>query len=99
MKVTRIVASGALGLCLVIAVAGNVQARCFNKAAEGTNTTVGGAKFQAFEAILQSFSWGTWMSWMTSGTTPGYKIKTRYECTKGTGLGATCIARSRICTK
>ncbi len=71
-------------------------AQCFNKASEGTNTTEDGAKFQAFEAILQSFSWGTWATWMTNGTTPGYKITTQYKCRNG-GLGKVCRANSKIC--
>ncbi|MFV0298423.1 MAG: hypothetical protein ACK5JT_20165, partial [Hyphomicrobiaceae bacterium] len=65
---------------------------------QGTNTDTAGAKFQAFEAILQSFDWGVWSVWMANGTTPGYAIKTRYSCKSG-GIGVECIARSTICPK
>ena len=74
------------------------KSNCFNKAADGTNTTEEGAKFQAYEAILQSFDWGAWASWMSNKTTPGYKITpAKYRCTKGTGLGVTCIGQATIC--
>ncbi|MEO0730036.1 MAG: hypothetical protein AAFY64_06625, partial [Pseudomonadota bacterium] len=74
---------------VALVVSGPATAACFNKASEGTNTTVKGAKFQAFEAILQSFSWATWASYMANGTTPGYQIKTRYKCRDG-GIGKVC---------
>ena len=74
------------------------KGNCFNKAAEGTNTDEAGAKFQAYEAILQSFDWGAWASWMANKTTPGYKITTnKTRCTKGTGLGVTCVTQATIC--
>ncbi|MBI1386329.1 MAG: hypothetical protein GC150_15590 [Rhizobiales bacterium] len=93
------VTCAALAVVLVAAAPGSAGAACFNKASEGTGGDVEGAKFQAFEAILQSFSWGTWASWMTTGQTPGYKITTKYKCKSGTGLGVTCRANSRICPK
>jgi hypothetical protein len=71
--------------------------RCFKKAASGTASTMKGAKFQVQEAILQSFDWGVWATWMATGTTPGYKVGTpRYRCAKG-GVGYTCKGVSRIC--
>jgi hypothetical protein len=73
------------------------KGNCFVKAAEGTNTDLAGAKFQAYEAILQSFDWGAWASWMANKTTPGYKVTTTKErCTKG-GLGMTCVTQATIC--
>lgn len=71
--------------------------RCFRKAASGTNTTIAGAKSQVFEALLQSFDWGAWASWMASGTTPGYRVGApSYSCSKG-GLGYNCRGVSTIC--
>jgi hypothetical protein len=71
--------------------------RCFKKAASGTNTTVSGAKFQVYEALLQSFDWGVWAAYMTTGTTPGYRVgKPHYRCRKG-GLGYTCKGVATIC--
>ena len=73
------------------------KAGCFVKAAEGTNTDEAGAKFQAYEAILQSFDWGAWASWMANKTTPGYKITTnRTVCKKG-GIGVVCTTQATIC--
>ena len=70
---------------------------CFKKAAEGTNSDEAGARFQAYEAILQSFDWGAWASWMSNKTTPGYKIKTdRTVCKKG-GIGVVCTTQATIC--
>lgn len=72
---------------------------CVLKASEGTNTTEEGAKFQAFEALLQATDWGAWASWMSNGTTPGYDVaKPQYKCAKG-GLGVTCRAQTKICKK
>jgi hypothetical protein len=70
--------------------------RCFKKASSGTNTTMSGAKFQAYEALLQSFDWGVWASYMATGSTPGYKVSPRYSCAKG-GLGYDCRAVASIC--
>jgi hypothetical protein len=73
------------------------KGNCFNKAAEGTNTDEAGARFQAYEAILQSFDWGAWASWMSNKTTPGYKITTnKTRCTKG-GIGYSCVTQATIC--
>jgi hypothetical protein len=77
-------------------------ATCVSKAGQGTNTTEEGAKFQAYEAILQATDWGMWASWMASsqkiGDAPGYKVsKVRFKCTKGTGLGSTCVGQATLC--
>ncbi len=77
--------------------AGSAEAKCFQKSSSGTNTTLEGAKFQAHEAILQSFDWGVWAAWMAGGGTPGYKVSPSYSCSKG-GLGYNCHATARICT-
>jgi hypothetical protein len=70
---------------------------CFNKAAEGTNTTEEGAKFQAHEAIFQAFDWGVWAAWMSNGSTPGYNVsKPKFRCQKG-GLGYTCVGQATVC--
>jgi hypothetical protein len=70
--------------------------RCFKKGSSGTNTTMSGAKFQAYEALLQSFDWGVWASYMATGSTPGYKVSPRYSCKAG-GLGYNCRAVATIC--
>ena len=71
--------------------------RCFKKAASGTNTTMAGAKSQVYEALLQSFDWGVWASYMATGSTPGYRVGApSYRCSKG-GLGYNCRGVSTIC--
>jgi hypothetical protein len=74
---------------------------CVNKAASGTNTTQDGAKFQAWEAVLQATDWGSWASFMSSGakigTAPGYAVsKVGTRCSKG-GLGYECIMQATLC--
>ena len=70
---------------------------CFKKAASGTNTTIAGAKAQVFEALLQSFDWGVWASYMATGSTPGYRVGApAYSCKPG-GLGYNCTGVSTIC--
>ena len=70
--------------------------RCFKKAASGTNTTMSGAKFQVYEALLQSFDWSVWAAYMATGSTPGYKVSPHYSCAKG-GLGYNCRGTATIC--
>jgi hypothetical protein len=82
--------------------AAKVGKTCFQKAGEGTNTTEEGAKFQAYEAILQATDWGMWASWMASsqkiGAAPGYSVtNVKFRCTKGTGLGSTCTGQATLC--
>ncbi len=74
---------------------------CVNKAASGTNTTQDGAKFQAWEGVLQATDWGSWASFMGSGakigTAPGYAVsKVGTRCTKG-GLGFECTMQATLC--
>lgn len=76
-------------------------ATCVNKAASGTNTTADGAKFQAWEAVLQATDWGSWSAFMASGAkigvAPGYKVSNvKSKCATG-GLGYTCKMQARLC--
>jgi hypothetical protein len=90
------IAAAALAAFSLGAVAPAEAGRCFKKASSGTNTTKSGAKFQAYEALLQSFDWGVWASYMATGSTPGYKISPHYSCKTG-GLGYNCRAVATIC--
>jgi hypothetical protein len=100
MRKTPLLMAAVLGASLLATGPAFAQATggaCFNKAAQGTNSDEAGAKFQAYEAILQSFDWGAWASWMSNKTTPGYKITTTStRCKKG-GIGFECITQARIC--
>lgn len=87
-----------LAMASAQAEAQGAKKNCFVKASEGTNSTEEGAKFQAFEALLQATDWGLWAAWMANGSTPGYTVaKPAYKCTKGTGLGYTCRGQTTIC--
>jgi len=100
---TSLVAAAVLGVAAAVATTAPAHAQgCVNKAGEGTNTTEDGAKFQAYEAILQATDWGMWAAWMASsqkiGTAPGYSVKNvKSKCTKGTGLGFTCRVQATLC--
>lgn len=102
MRTSAIVGLAAAAV-LALSVTADAQAArpgCFVKAAEGTNTTEEGAKFQAFEAILQATDWGVWAAWMANGSTPGYVVdKPKYKCTKGVGLGFKCVGQTTLCKK
>lgn len=94
---------GALALAgLLSVVASDVEAKtCVNKAASGTNTTQDGAKFQAWEGVLQATDWGSWSAFMASGakigTAPGYAVsKVGTRCAKG-GLGFECTMQATLC--
>lgn len=88
---------------LIVAAASPADARtCVNKAGQGTNTTEEGAKFQAYEAILQATDWGMWANWMATsqkvGVAPGYAVsRVRFKCQSGTGLGSTCVGQATLC--
>ena len=89
-------AAAVAALAAVALVGGtSAEARCFKKASSGTNTTMSGAKFQAYEALLQSFDWGVWASYMATGSTPGYRVSPSYSCKAG-GLGYNCRAVATI---
>ena len=74
---------------------------CLNKAASGTNSTIDGAKFQAWEAVLQATDWGMWSAFMASGANigvaPGYKVSNvKSSCAKG-GIGYSCKMQATLC--
>lgn len=72
---------------------------CVKKAAQGTNSTIEGAKFQVDEALLQSVDWGAWAAWMANGSTPGWDFgKRTYKCKAG-GLGYECVGQATLCKK
>ncbi|MBN9262811.1 MAG: hypothetical protein J0J14_18380, partial [Hyphomicrobium sp.] len=82
------IAAAAMAAALSLGMASVASAQCLNKGGQGTNTTEDGAKFQAWEAVLQATDWGSWAQFMAAGqkvgTAPGYKVsKVRFKCTKG----------------
>jgi hypothetical protein len=76
---------------------------CVNKAGEGTNSTLDGAKFQAWEAVLQATDWSIWSAMMASkqevGNAPGMTVSNLRSTCKPGGLGQTCIVQATLCRK
>jgi hypothetical protein len=74
---------------------------CVRKAGEGTNTTVDGAKFQAWEAVLQATDWSVWSAMMATkqavGVAPGMKVSGVSTSCKPGGLGQICKAQATLC--
>lgn len=102
LKSTAIAALAAAGLLLGSAGFTSADAKtCVKKAGQGTNNTEDGAKFQAWEAVLQATDWGAWASWMGSGgkvgTAPGYAVSNvKFRCKPG-GIGSECVGQATLC--
>jgi hypothetical protein len=77
------------------------EAACITKAGSGTGGNKDSAMFQAWEAVLQATSWGSWAQFMTSGmkvgTAPGYKVSGFRSSCKAGGLGQTCFTQATLC--
>lgn len=91
----------ALAFAGALMAAGAADAGCITKAGSGTGGDRSSAQFQAWEAVLQATSWGSWAGFMTSGmkvgTAPGYRVSgVRTSCKPG-GLGQTCIMQATLC--
>ncbi len=74
---------------------------CIEKGGRGTAGDVEGAKFQAWEAVLQATDWGSWAGFMSSGmkigSAPGYTVSNvRTKCGKG-GIGSECVIFAKLC--
>ncbi len=93
----------ALAFAGALAIAGaSAQAACINKGGRGTGTTKDSAMFQAWEAVLQATSWGSWAQFMASGakvgSAPGYRVSNlRSRCGAGGMMGTECIITATLC--
>lgn len=73
-------------------------AKCALQSADGTGVTEKIAKFQVYEGVLKATDAGLWMSWMATGTTPGYAVRNvKYRCGNGSGLGVSCRGSAKVC--
>ena len=96
-------------LCTVIAAgvlafsaASGQAASCVVKAGQGTGSTDDGARFQAWEAVLQATDWGSWSAFMATGmkigSAPGYQVSNvKQKCVSGGSLGRQCTMQARLC--
>ena len=95
----------ASGVAAIVAASSVAHAQkaavCVNKAGEGTNTTADGAKFQAWEAVLQAYDWGVWGAMMASkqevGHAPGVQVSNVKSSCKAGGLGQVCVVSAKLC--
>ncbi len=86
----------------LVAVGALAQAECISKAGKGTGGDDESAKFQAWEAVLQGTSWGSWAQWMASsqtvGVAPGYKVSNvKSRCSAGGMMGRECVVQAKLC--
>ena len=64
----RLIMTSALVFAGALAAAGTAaEAGCINKGGRGTGGSRDSAMFQAWEAVLQATSWGSWAQFMGSG--------------------------------
>jgi hypothetical protein len=97
LMVTSMVFAGALAAAGAAAEAG-----CINKGGRGTGTSRDSAAFQAWEAVLQATSWGSWAQFMASGakvgSAPGYRVSNlRTSCKAGGMMGTECVVTANLC--
>ena len=93
----------ALTFAGALVVAGSAaQAECISKGGRGTGGSRDSAMFQAWEAVLQATSWGSWAQFMSSGakvgSAPGYKVSNlKTSCKPGGMMGTECVITARLC--
>jgi hypothetical protein len=92
----------ALAFAAALAVAGTADAGCISKGGRGTGGSRDSAAFQAWEAVLQATSWGSWAQFMASGakvgSAPGYRVSNmRTSCKPGGMLGTECVITANLC--
>jgi hypothetical protein len=86
-----------------LTVAGTVgEAACISKGGRGTGASRDSAMFQAWEAVLQATSWGSWAQFMASGakvgSAPGYRVSNlRSSCRPGGMMGTECVITAHLC--
>lgn len=86
----------------LVAVGAVAEAGCVSKGGRGTGGSRDSAMFQAWEAVLQATSWGSWAQFMGSGmkigSAPGYRVSNmRTSCKPGGMLGMECVITANLC--
>jgi len=100
-RIVRVVVPALAFAGALLVASAAADAACVRKGGKGTGGSRDSAMFQAWEAVLQATSWGSWAGFMTSGmkvgTAPGYKVSNlKSSCSLG-GLGQTCIIQATLC--
>jgi len=101
-RVSHLAAAALVAAGVMFAAAPGALAQCHTIGGLGTASDVEGAKFQAYEAMLQGTSWPMWAQWMASGanvgTAPGYTVKgLRFRCKPGGSMGQECRGQATFC--
>jgi hypothetical protein len=86
---------------VVLALGSAAEAQCRTVRGKGTDSTLDGAKFQAYEILLQQTDLWMWAGWMASGAkvgaAPGYSVKgLKFRCKPG-GSGQECLSEATLC--
>src|SRR3974377_1746463 len=94
---SALVCAGALA-----AAGAGAEAACLSKGGRGTGASRDMAMFQAWEAVLQATSWGSWAQFMASGakvgSAPGYRVSNlRSSCKAGGMMGTECVITAHLC--
>jgi hypothetical protein len=72
--------------------------QCFRKAAIGDALTQDLAKFQVDAMLLQATDFSIYLTYVASGTTPGYTFgKRSYHCAPGSVMGWECRGSATLC--
>jgi hypothetical protein len=72
--------------------------QCFRKAAVGDALTQDLAKFQVDAMLLQATDFSIYLTYVASGTTPGYTFgKRSYHCAPGSVMGWECRGSATLC--
>ena len=86
-----------LGLATAFTATSAEAKQCFRKAAVGDALTEDLAKFQVDAMLLQSTDFGIYLTYVASGTTPGYSFgKRSYHCAPG-AIGWECRGSATLC--
>jgi hypothetical protein len=99
----RLLAPATVAVGILFAAGSAAQAQCNTIGGKGTAGDLEGAKFQAYEAMLQGTDWGMWANWMVTGAkvgvAPGYSVRgLKFRCSKG-GMGSECLSQATFCKK
>lgn len=86
----------------VLTAGAGAEAACISKGGRGTGGSRDSAMFQAWEAVLQATSWGSWAQFMAAGarvgSAPGYRVSNmRSSCKAGGMLGTECVITANLC--
>jgi hypothetical protein len=101
-KFKRVMVPAMVFASALVAAGAMAEAGCVSKGGRGTGGSRDSATFQAWEAVLQATSWGSWAQFMGSGmkvgSAPGYRVSNlRSNCKPGGMMGTECVVTATLC--